>query len=156
MHYFKLTKSAAALTVVAALSACANLPGPAVQQPAVTTYPAATVQLGRVTLVEVVNAQPSPSSGIGAGAVVGGVVGGLLGRQVGGGTGQDIATVAGVVGGALIGNAIEKNQWPASASQMYRVTVQQDNGVVRTFDYATQPNVRAGDRVRVENNQLYR
>jgi outer membrane lipoprotein SlyB len=60
------------------------------------------------------------------------------------------------VGGALIGHAIEKNQWPATASQIYRVTVQQDNGVVRTFDYATQPNVRVGDRVRVENNQLYR
>ena len=105
-------------------------------------------------MVERVNTQPS--SGIGAGAVVGGLVGGLLGHQIGGGSGQDIATVAGAVGGALIGNAIEKNQWPATASQIYRVTVQLDGGVVRTFDYATQPNVRVGDRVRVENNQLYR
>ena len=79
-----------------------------------------------------------------------------LGRQVGGGSGRDVATVAGVVGGALIGNAIQKNQAPPSVSQLYRVTVQQDNGGVRTFDYVEQPNVRVGDRVRIENDQLYR
>lgn len=154
MHGFKALRSVGTLAVVAAVSACANFPGPAAPLPAVTTYPAAVAQWGRVTLVERVNTQPS--SGIGAGAVVGGLVGGLLGHQIGGGSGQDIATVAGAVGGALIGNAIEKNQWPATASQIYRVTVQLDGGVVRTFDYATQPNVRVGDRVRVENNQLYR
>jgi len=155
VRYFKPFRSLAILAMVAAVSACANFPGPAASVPAVTTQPATVAQWGRVTLVELVNTQPA-SSGIGAGAVVGGLVGGLLGHQIGGGSGQDIATVAGVVGGALIGNAIEKNQWPATASQMYRVTVRQDNGVVRTFDYATQPNVRVGDRVRVENNQLYR
>jgi outer membrane lipoprotein SlyB len=102
-----------------------------------------------------VRGQQQAAPGIGVGAVVGGVVGGVLGRQVGGGTGRDVATVAGVVGGALVGNAIEKSQ-SASATQLYRVTVQQDNGVVRSFDYAALPEVRIGDRVRVENNQLYR
>ncbi|WP_439115517.1 glycine zipper 2TM domain-containing protein [Hydrogenophaga sp.] len=155
MRDFKPLRSVATLALVAAVSACANLPGPAAPLPAVTTYPAAVAQWGRVTGVELVNTQPT-SSGIGAGAVVGGLVGGLLGHQIGGGSGQDIATVAGVVGGALIGNAIEQNQWPATASQIYRVTVQLDGGVVRTFDYAAQPHVRVGDRVRVENNQLYR
>ena len=155
MRYCKTLRAATTLALVAAVLACANFPGSTAPQPAVTTYPATVAQWGRVTGVELVNTQPA-SSGIGAGAVVGGLVGGLLGHQIGGGSGQDIATVAGVVGGALIGHAIEKNQWPATASQIYRVTVQQDNGAVRTFDYATQPNVRVGDRVRVENNQLYR
>lgn len=155
MHHVNRLNSMATLALIAALSACAYVPGATPTAPVTTTYPSATVQYARVTNVELVSTQ-KPSSGIGVGAVVGGVVGGILGHQVGGGTGQDIATVAGVVGGALIGNAIQNNQVPATAQQIYRVTVQQDNGVARTFDYAEQPNVRVGDRVRVENNQLYR
>lgn len=48
-------------------------------------------------------AQNSPV-GIGLGAVVGG----LLGNQVGGGNGKTLATVAGAVGGAYLGNEIAK------------------------------------------------
>ena len=143
------------MALIAALSACAYPPAGTSTAPVTTTYPSAAVQYARVTNVELVNTQ-APSSGIGAGTVVGGVVGGILGSQIGGGTGRNIATVAGVVGGALIGNAIQKSQATAPANQVYRVTVQQDNGVSRAFDYAEQPNVRVGDGVRVENNQLYR
>ena len=155
MHHFNRLKPVATMALIAALSACANPPGTTSTAPTATTYPSASVQYARVTNVELVNTQAT-SSGIGAGTVVGGLVGGVLGHQIGGGTGQDIATVAGVVGGALIGNAIQKKQAPAAANQIYRVTVQQNNGVSRAFDYAEQPNVRVGDRVRVENNQLYR
>jgi len=156
MNHFNHLKSVTSLALIAALSACAYMPGTTSTAPATTTYPTATVVYARVTNVELVSTQQAASGGIGAGAVVGGLVGGILGHQIGGGTGQDIATVAGVVGGALIGNAIQNNQVPATVNQIYRVTVQQDNGVARTFDYAQQPNVRVGDRVRVENNQLYR
>ena len=119
-------------------------------------YAPAAAQFGRVTNVELVRTQQQPSTGIGAGAVVGGVVGGVVGHQVGRGTGRDIATVVGALGGALVGNAIEKGRTPPTVPEVYRVTVQQDDGTVRTFDYATQPNARIGDRVRVENNQVYR
>lgn len=57
-------------------------------------------------------AQPAPAKqnsavGIGLGAVVGG----LLGNQVGSGDGKTLATVAGAVGGAYVGNEIaKKNQ----------------------------------------------
>ena len=37
------------------------------------------------------------------GAILGGILGGVLGHQVGGGSGKDIATAGGVVGGALLG-----------------------------------------------------
>ena len=152
-------KRVAVAASIAALSACASYPG-ASPTTATSPYPSAPTQAyaqyARVTNVELINTQQQPSSGIGAGAVIGGVVGGLLGRQVGGGSGRDVATVAGVVGGALIGNAIQKNRVPPTVSQLYRVTVQQDNGGVRTFDYVEQPNVRVGDRVRIENDQLYR
>ncbi|WP_332852831.1 glycine zipper 2TM domain-containing protein [Duganella sp. S19_KUP01_CR8] len=48
-------------------------------------------------------AQNSPL-GMGIGAVVGG----LIGNQVGGGKGKTAATIAGVVGGAYVGNEIAK------------------------------------------------
>lgn len=48
---------------------------------------------------ELVSQEKSPT-----GAIVGAIAGGILGRQVGGGTGRDIATGVGVIGGALIGD----------------------------------------------------
>ena len=43
------------------------------------------------------------------GTVAGAVIGGVLGHQIGGGTGRDIATVAGAAGGGYAGNRIQKN-----------------------------------------------
>ncbi|WP_202757775.1 glycine zipper 2TM domain-containing protein [Delftia acidovorans] len=126
-----------------------------------TAYPGGGgyVQQGRVTNVQLVQIQ-QPSgiggSGIGAGAVVGGVVGGVLGRQVGKGSGRDIATIAGVVGGAMAGNAIEKNTGPGDLRDVYRVTVQLNDGSTRVFDYQNNPQLRIGESVRVDNNQLIR
>ncbi|HAT29587.1 MAG TPA: hypothetical protein DCW29_01655 [Janthinobacterium sp.] len=52
-------------------------------------------------------AAPAPAQtnyvGIGTGAVLGG----LLGNQVGGGRGKTLATIAGVVGGGMLGNAVQ-------------------------------------------------
>ncbi|MCB4785583.1 MULTISPECIES: glycine zipper 2TM domain-containing protein [unclassified Delftia] len=126
-----------------------------------TAYPGGGgyAQQGRVTNVQLVQIQ-QPSgiggSGIGAGAVVGGVVGGVLGRQVGKGSGRDIATIAGVVGGAMAGNAIEKNTGPGDLRDVYRVTVQLNDGSTRVFDYQNNPQLRIGESVRVDNNQLIR
>ena len=43
------------------------------------------------------------------GTVAGAVVGGVIGHQIGGGTGRDIATLAGAAGGGYAGNRIQKN-----------------------------------------------
>jgi uncharacterized protein YcfJ len=43
------------------------------------------------------------------GTVAGAVIGGVLGHQIGGGTGRDIATLAGAAGGGYAGNRIQKN-----------------------------------------------
>jgi uncharacterized protein YcfJ len=43
------------------------------------------------------------------GTIAGAVIGGVLGHQVGGGSGRDIATVAGAAGGGYAGNRIQKN-----------------------------------------------
>ena len=158
----RLFSSAAVVTVAAALAACAapaNQPvsGAYPAYPAgPNTYPANPqyANFGRVTNVEYLRG--GTGTGGVAGAVVGGAVGGLAGNQVGGGSGRTAATVVGVVGGALIGRAIEQNMNRNSGQDFYRVTVQFDNGSVQTFDYAQAPDVRIGDRVRADGNQLYR
>ena len=93
--------------------------------------------------------------GTGLGAILGGVAGGVIGHQIGRGTGRDVATVAGAVGGAVAGNAIEKNRNP-NISQVYRVTVQLDNGPARAYDVPSTGDLRIGDRVRIQNGQLFR
>ena len=106
--------------------------------------------------VDLVRQGSSGSDGT-VGAVAGGIVGGALGHQIGGGRGRTAATVAGAVGGALIGRVLEQNLGNGGYDRdIYRVTVNLETGGTRSFDYAEPPNVRVGDRVRIEGNQLYR
>ena len=154
----RFTTSALIVAGALALTACAGgLYGPSAQPVGGSAYPAgqtAYSQYGRVTNVELVRGG-SGTGGV-AGAAVGGAVGGLAGNQVGSGRGRTAATVAGVAAGALIGYTVEQQMANQSGRDYYRVTVQYDNGGTQAFNYADQPNVRIGDRVRAEGNQLYR
>ncbi|MFT3776943.1 MAG: glycine zipper 2TM domain-containing protein [Ottowia sp.] len=154
----RLLSSVAAIGAAAMLAACA---APGYYQQGGHQYPAnpgaypsspGYANMGRVTNVEYLRG--NQASGV-AGAVVGGAVGGLAGNQIGRGGGRAAATIAGVVGGALIGRSIEQNT-NRGGMDIYRVTVQFDNGGMRSFDYAQPPNVQIGDRVRAEGDQLYR
>ena len=62
--------------------------------------------------------------------------------------------MAGAVGGALIGNEIEKNS--RRDGNGVRVNVQLEQGGLRSFDFRSVGDLRVGDRVRIEGNQLYR
>lgn len=89
---------------------------------------------------------------IGAGTVIGGIVGGVLGHQVGGGTGNDVATVAGAVGGAVVGHQIEKSR---NQQDAYRIQVRLERGGYQTVTQGIS-DLRVGDRVRIQNNQVTR
>jgi outer membrane lipoprotein SlyB len=91
--------------------------------------------------------------GSGLGVVAGGVAGGLVGNQVGNGTGRDVATLAGIVGGAIAGNKVEEK---IKKTKVYDVTVQMENGEERVVRYATVPSVMAGDKIRIEGEQIVR
>ena len=130
------------------------------QYPTQSQYPAQNqqgnyVEYGRVNNIEVFQGQPQAQTP-GIGAVLGGVAGAVVGRQIGGGSGRDFATIAGAVGGAVAGNAIQNNNRNANVSQTYRVTVQLDNGGARAYDVPATGELRIGDRVRIQNNQLFR
>ncbi len=90
----------------------------------------------------------------GGGAILGAVIGGLVGNRFGGGTGRALATGAGVVGGAVAGNAIEART--RREDEVFRVQVRFDNGAVRDFDFQRIDDLRTGDRVKLENGQLHR
>lgn len=48
-----------------------------------------------------------PTATSGGGAIIGAIAGGLIGSQLGGRDSQGIATMAGVIGGAVLGNKVE-------------------------------------------------
>ena len=56
--------------------------------------------------------------------------------------------------GILIGNEVERQS--LGRRDGVRVTVQLDSGAQRSFDYSHAGDIRIGDRVRVEGNQLLR
>jgi outer membrane lipoprotein SlyB len=114
-----------------------------------TTTTSSASGFGVVQAIDVVQ---SDQAGIGVGTVAGAVVGGVLGNQVGSGRGKTAATVAGVAGGALAGNAMEKNA--RAGNQMYRVAVRMDNGSVQTLTQEVAPGVQVGERVRLENGVI--
>lgn len=87
------------------------------------------------------------------GIIGGGVAGALLGRQVGGGTGRDIATIAGAAGGAYAGNKVEEKMRSAN---IWTVRVRLDGGEERTFDFEQDPGYVNGDPVRVSGGRLTR
>ena len=108
-------------------------------------------EFGRVENIGYVQAKARSSA---AGAVLGAVIGGVIGNQFGSGTGKALATGAGVVGGALAGNAIENRN--RRDDEVYRVTVRFDNGSVRDLDFQRVDDLRVGDRVKYEGGQLHR
>ena len=148
------------VVALAGLVACAPMtPAPVSTFPTSTTAPntqRSFVEFGRVNNVEIIRSQePAQVSGIGA--VIGGVAGAVVGNQIGTGGGRAAATVIGAVGGAVAGNAIEKSRTAnAAAGESYRVSVQLDNGSQRAYDMTSYGELRVGDRVRIENGQLYR
>ena len=169
-HVSRLISVSALVVLLAGLAACVAPPtySPAPAYPT-STYPASNypsssypaqnpqgnyVEYGRVSNVEALQAQGQGQTS-GVGAVVGGVAGAVIGHQIGSGGGRDVATVIGAVGGAVAGNALERNR-NNNVQGGYRVTIQLDNGGFRAYDVPSYGDLRPGDRVRIENGQLFR
>lgn len=168
----RITSTTAAVLLVAALAACAPMSPqnsyPSTSYPQGTnstgSYPAgnypassqqsAYIEYGRVSNVEVLQTQ-GQAQGSGVGAIVGGIAGAVVGSQIGGGSGRSAATVIGGLGGAVAGNAIEKNR-NINVAETFRISVQMDNGSYRSYDVPSPGQMRIGDRVRIENGQLFR
>ena len=86
----------------------------------------------------------------GVGAIVGGLGGLGIGSLIGGGTGRDVAMVAGALGGALFGNEIQKkHDQPAPGQQ---VIVRVKSGVLVAVTQPVNSTLRTGQRVYIQGN----
>jgi outer membrane lipoprotein SlyB len=66
--------------------------------------------------------------------------------------------VLGATAGAVVGSNVGRNTAPQAYNAqypVYRVTVQTDQGVMRTYDVNATGDLRPGDRVRIENGVIY-
>jgi outer membrane lipoprotein SlyB len=87
----------------------------------------------------------------GAGAVIGAIAGGVAGNQVGGGSGQQIATVAGAIGGAVLGNTIEQNR---NSTANYEVIIDMDNGSREVVTLQNPSGISPGSAVYVQGGNI--
>lgn len=87
---------------------------------------------------------------MGVGAVVGGIAGLGLGSLIGGGTGRDVAMVAGTIGGTIAGAEAQRRfDTPVAGQQIF---VRTDSGVLVEITQPTDLSLRVGQRVFVQGN----
>ena len=128
------------------------------QYPTTSQYP--TYPQGQYAYygyVESVEAIPveQRSTAPGIGAIGGAIAGGVLGNQVGHGTGRAAATVGGAVAGGVIGHQVEQHVRGPQNATSFRIRVRMDDGSYQTITQDNVNNIRVGDRVRVENGQVF-
>ncbi len=87
------------------------------------------------------------------GTVVGGVVGAAVGHQVAEGRTNDVATVAGAAGGAVIGRKIDKAH-DRNNDDSYAISVRFSNGNRRTFTQTSIGRLHVRDRVLIEDGSV--
>lgn len=106
-----------------------------------------TIRLGTIESLRPVRIEGTKTP-IGAGA--GAVVGGVAGSTIGGGRGSAVAAVIGAVAGGLAGAAVEEGM---TRTQGVEITVREDDGALRAYVQAVEPNqvFRVGQRVRITN-----
>jgi len=90
----------------------------------------------------------------GGGALLGAIIGGVIGNQFGGGSGRAAATAVGVVGGAAVGDSIERNDARARSGYAWRYRVELDDGRWATVTQYENPGFHPGARVFVRGDHL--
>ncbi|MDY7218823.1 glycine zipper 2TM domain-containing protein [Denitrificimonas sp. JX-1] len=106
-----------------------------------------TIRMGTIESLRPVRIEGTKTP-IGAGA--GAAVGGIAGSSIGGGRGSAVAAVIGAVAGGLAGAAMEEG---ITRTQGVEITVREDDGALRAYVQAVEPNqvFRVGQRVRITN-----
>lgn len=110
--------------------------------PAPVAAPVLCADCGKVTAIT--TAEKAGDSGP-LGVIAGGAAGALLGHQVGGGTGKDLATIAGALGGAYAGKKIEGM---VKTQTVWTVSVQYADGRKANFEFQQDPGMKVGDVVK--------
>ena len=104
-----------------------------------------TIRMGTIESLRPVRIEGTKTPiGTGAGAIVGGIAG----STIGGGRGSAVAAVIGAVAGGFAGSAAEEG---LTRTQGVEITVREDDGALRAYVQAVEPNqvFRVGQRVRI-------
>lgn len=116
-----LTLTCLALPLVSGLPSIAFAQSQEMARVVSSTPVATQVSVPRQVCGETQVMTSAPKSG--AGALMGAIAGGAIGNNIGGGSSRALATAAGVIGGAMFGNAIEAAP-PPIARQVTSCTTQ--------------------------------
>lgn len=129
---------------VIGLIACLLFAGPALaQQPG-------AMEIRQGVIEQITPTQIASNHHRGLGAIIGGLGGHGIGSLIGGGTGRDVAMVAGTIGGALLGNEVQKkHDQPQQAQQ---IIVRLKSRVLIAITQPVDPNLRTGQPVYVEGS----
>ena len=138
-HMFGSAGRAGLVALVLGLAACAAPTFP---------YGRANQSLRNGTVVGVQPIEVQGEYELGLGAEVGTSAGGLIGNQAGGGTRRDLVTVLATIGGGPAADETPDRYEQAREGQ--RVVVRLDNGVGIAVTQEAEPDLRVGERVRVE------
>ena len=129
------------IALLAALLAVAcAAPAPDYSQPEIRQ---GTIE--QITPVNIAN-----NHGQGLGAILGGAAGVGLGSLIGSGTGRDVAMIAGAIGGALVGNEVQRNN--AQPIPGEQIIVRTRNGVLVAITQPVGPPLQVGQRVYLQGS----
>lgn len=135
----RIASIVSSIVVTVGLAACAA-PGP---QPG-------EMEIRRGVIEQITPVQLQSNHHQGVGAVIGGLSGLGIGSLIGAGTGRDVAMVAGAIGGALIGNEVQKkHDQPVPGQQ---VIVRTTSGVLVAITQPVNASLFQGQRVYIEGN----
>jgi outer membrane lipoprotein SlyB len=118
--------------------------------PAAVSAKAVCADCGKV--IAIIQAEKAGDSGP-LGVIAGGAAGAILGHQVGGGTGKDLATIAGALGGAYAGKKIEGM---VKTQTVWTVSVQYADGRKANFEFQQDPGMKVGDSVKSAGASIVR
>lgn len=125
------------LVAVLALTACA-------------TPQSAPIEIRTGVIEQITPVQIPTNHHQGLGAVVGGLGGLGIGSLIGAGTGRDVAMVVGAIGGAVVGNEVQKKHDQPIAGQ--QIIVRMTSGVLVQVIQPTVAGLAVGRRVYVQGS----
>src|SRR4249920_4085546 len=112
--------------------------------------PQAPVEIRAGRIEQIVDTTIASNHHAGIGALVGGLTGLGLGSLIGAGTGRDVAMVAGAIGGALVGNEVQKNNAQPVPGQ--QIIVRTRSGVLVAVTQPVGPYLQVGQRVYLQGS----
>jgi outer membrane lipoprotein SlyB len=112
------------------------------------SYDPPEIRQGVIEQITPVNLPSNHHQGLGA--VLGGAAGLGLGSLIGAGTGRDVAMVAGAIGGAIVGNEVQKNHAQPVPGQ--QIIVRTRSGVLVAVTQPVGPYLQVGQRVYLQGS----